>query len=141
MQDKQVGEASVLSERQAERRFGLAARLSVAVHTIGVAINSINVTINTIHMAVDTIHTIRDVVSWKDKFALDGVYTLQISACAYIFSQGECLLCDSTFLLLLFLLLQFILLLQVDVRRLHSDDGFVQKTEGFLHVFGLHLVS
>ncbi len=42
-------------------------------------------------------------------------------------------------LLLLLLLLQFILLLQVDVRRLHSDDGFVQKTESFLHMFGLHL--
>ncbi len=42
-------------------------------------------------------------------------------------------------LLLLLLLLQFVLLLEVDVGRLHSDDGFVQKTEGFLHMFGLHL--
>lgn len=63
--------------------------------------------------------------------------------CAYVctfVSRRVCLLCDSTFLLLLLLLLlQFILLLQVDVGRLHSDDGFVQKTEGFLHMFGLDL--
>lgn len=46
---------------------------------------------------------------------------------------------DSTFFLLLLLFLNFILLFQVDVWRLHSDDRFVQKTEGFLHVFGLNL--
>lgn len=46
--------------------------------------------------------------------------------------------CVSTILLLL-LLLHFVLLLQVNVGRLHSDDGFVQETEGFLHMFGLHL--
>lgn len=45
--------------------------------------------------------------------------------------------CVSTILLLL--LLHFVLLLQVNVGRLHSDDGFVQETEGFLHMFGLHL--
>lgn len=78
MQDKQVREASVLSERQAERRFGLAARLSVAVHTIGMAINSINVAINTINMAVHTIHSIWDVVSCKHKFALGDLFSLQI---------------------------------------------------------------
>lgn len=47
--------------------------------------------------------------------------------------------CVSTILLLLLLLLHFVLLLQVNVGRLHSDDGFVQETEGFLHMFGLHL--
>lgn len=47
--------------------------------------------------------------------------------------------CYDTFFLLLLLLLKFILLLQVDVRRLHSDYGFVQKAEGFLYMFGLHL--
>lgn len=57
--------------------------------------------------------------------------------CAF-YSKRVCL-CFSTILLLLLLLLQFVLLLQVDVWRLHSDDGFVQKTEGFLHMFGLHL--
>lgn len=46
---------------------------------------------------------------------------------------------DSTFFLLLLLFLHFILLFQVDVWRLHSDDRFVQKTERFLHVFGLNL--
>lgn len=58
--------------------------------------------------------------------------------------QGVCLsvceMCICTVLLLLLLhLLQFVLLLQVDVGRLHSDDGFVQEAEGFLHMFGLHL--
>lgn len=47
--------------------------------------------------------------------------------------------CVFTILLLLRLLLHFILLVQVDVGRLHSDDGFVQEAEGLLHVFGLHL--
>lgn len=46
---------------------------------------------------------------------------------------------DSTFFLLLLLFLHFILLFQVDVWCLHSDDRFVQKTECFLHVFGLNL--
>lgn len=41
--------------------------------------------------------------------------------------------------LLLLLLLQLLVLLQVDVRRLHSDDGLVEQAEGFLHVFRLHL--
>ncbi|KAF3858565.1 hypothetical protein F7725_011766 [Dissostichus mawsoni] len=37
-------------------------------------------------------------------------------------------------ILLLLLFLQVVILPQVDVGRLHSDDGFVQQTEGFLHV-------
>lgn len=74
MQDQQVGDASVLGEGQAERRFGLAARLSVAVYTIDMAINSINVPIDTINMAVYavyTVHSVRDDVFCKDKFTLD----------------------------------------------------------------------
>lgn len=69
MQDQQVGDASVLGEGQAERRFGLAARLSVAVHTVDVAIHSIDVPVNTINMAVNSVHSIRDGISCK--FALD----------------------------------------------------------------------
>lgn len=71
MQDQQVGDASVLVEGQAEGRFGLAARLGMAIHTIDVPVNTINVTINTINMAVNTINSIGDGVSCKDKSALD----------------------------------------------------------------------
>lgn len=71
MQDQQVGDASVLVEGQAEGRFGLAARLSMAIHTIDVPVNTINMPINTINMAVNTI---RDGVSCRDKYALDKPY-------------------------------------------------------------------
>lgn len=57
----------------------------------------------------------------------------------YICLQECVFLCVCTILLVLLLFLQLVVLLQVDVGRLHSDDGFVQKTEGFLHMFGLHL--
>lgn len=64
MQDQQVGDASVLVEGQAERRFGLTARLGVAIHTV----NSIDVPVNTINVPVNTI---RDCISCKCKYALD----------------------------------------------------------------------
>lgn len=42
-------------------------------------------------------------------------------------------------LLLLIFLLKFLLLIQVNVRRLHPNDGFVQEAESFLYMFWLHL--
>lgn len=60
MQNQQVGDAFVLRERQAKRRFGLTARLSMAILTIDMAINSIDMTVHTIHVAINTI---RDVVA------------------------------------------------------------------------------
>lgn len=61
MQDEQVGDPFVLGKGQAQRRFGLAARLSMAVHAI-------DMTVNTLRMAV---HSVRDVVSFRNNFALD----------------------------------------------------------------------
>lgn len=54
--------------------------------------------------------------------------------------MSSCTKVIRTFLweLLLFL---FVILLQVDVGRFHSDNGLIQKTERFLHVFGLYLDS
>lgn len=64
MQDQQVGDTFVLRERQAQRRFGVDAGLSVPVHTVDVAINTLHMAI---HVTVHTIHSIRGVVSLKDK--------------------------------------------------------------------------
>lgn len=63
MQHKQVGDASVLGEGQAEGRFGLAASLAV-----GVTINSIDVSVDAINMAVDAIHSVGDGVSCINMF-------------------------------------------------------------------------
>lgn len=117
MKDQQVGDALVFGERQTERRFGLGARLRMAVHTVGVAVDPIDVTVNSIDMTVDAVHSIRDVVSCTDEFAFKRIPggTLPIQRVSA---------CDSTILLLL-LLLQLIVLIQVDVWRLHSDDGLV----------------
>lgn len=65
MQHKQVGDASVLGEGQAEGRFGLAASLAV-----GVTINSIDVSVDAINMAVYAIHSVRDGVSCMYMFLL-----------------------------------------------------------------------
>lgn len=61
MKNQQVGDASVLIEGEAERRFGLTARLGVAVHPI----NSIDVPAKTINVPIDTINSIRDRISCK----------------------------------------------------------------------------
>lgn len=66
MQDQQVGDASVLVERQAEGRLGLAARHSVAVHAVDMAVDMavdpIGVSVDAVTMAVDSVHSIRNVV-------------------------------------------------------------------------------
>lgn len=127
MEDQQVGDALVLGEGQAEGRFGLGAGLSVTIYTV-------HMTINTISVTVDSVDSVWDVHAYNRK--VSG----QLSACTvcmetnmHTYVSGE----RPTVLLLL--LLQLVVLLQVDVRRLHSDDGLVEETEGFLHVFGLHL--
>lgn len=71
MQDQQVGDASVLGEGQTERWFGLAAWLSVAVHTVDMSVHTVDVGINSIDVSVNAIYSIRDCVYWKDKFAMD----------------------------------------------------------------------
>ena len=76
MQHQQVGDALVLIEGQAERWFGLGAGLGVAVHTVNMTVNAVDVSVNSICMAVYsvyTVHSIRDIVSYKDKFALDEI--------------------------------------------------------------------
>lgn len=69
MQHQQVGDTLVLREGQAERWFGLAVRLGVAVHTVDMTVDAVSMPINPICMAVYTIHSIRDIVSCKDKLS------------------------------------------------------------------------
>jgi len=56
VKDQQVGDALVLGERQAGGWFGLAARLSMPIHTIDMAINSIYM----------TVYSIWDIVAYRE---------------------------------------------------------------------------
>lgn len=112
MQHQQVGDASVLIEGQAQGWFGLTTRLGVAV---GMPVNSID----TIDVAVYTIDTVGNGISCKHKYRSDKSTHKQTKT-----PQELRHVRATTFLLLLLLLvlLQFLLLLQVNVGRLHPDN-------------------
>lgn len=132
MQHQQVGDASVLVEGQAERWFGLSGSISVAVHAVGVSVHSVD----TVHLAIYAVDSIGNAIFWRNNKS-----EMDLSTSARTTSQvrrGSDITTICLLLLLLFLL-HFLLLIQVDVGRLHPDDGFVQEAESFLYMFGLHL--
>lgn len=109
----------------------------MTINTLSVPVYSINMAINPIRDGAPCKHNILNKLNSKlrDTIKADKSKRQNSNATLVCFT-----IIGFTFLLLLLLLLlQFIVLFQVDIGRLHSDDGFVQEAEGFFYMFGLHL--